>query len=120
MRGPSGAAPERRRAIIIVAADDSVMPQRKKIEAINHAAGRRRARWSYTPSKTKTYKPNDANPDHIKEQLSQMNYLVESWARKYQDQEVRAKKGLTSTNCSKGAARSRDARPEAHPNKKSD
>ena len=38
-------------------------------------------------------KPN-ANPDHIKEQLSQMNYLVESWGGKYQDQEVSAKKGL--------------------------
>ena len=35
-----------------------------------------------------------ANPDHIKEQLSQMNYLVESWGGKYQDQEVSAKKGL--------------------------
>ena len=38
-------------------------------------------------------KPN-ANPDHIKEQLSQMNYLVESWGGKYQDQEVSAKKGI--------------------------
>ena len=38
-------------------------------------------------------RPN-ANPDHIKEQLSQMNYLVESWGGKYQDQEVSAKKGL--------------------------
>ena len=38
-------------------------------------------------------KPN-ANPDHIKEQLSQMNYLVESWGGKYQDQEISAKKGI--------------------------
>ena len=63
-------------------------------------------------------KPN-ANPDHIKEQLSQMNYLVESWGGKYQDQEVSAKKGL---NLDK-AARKVPAGAEmldlkANPNKK--
>ena len=54
-----------------------------------------------------------ANPDHIKEQLSQMNYLVESWGGKYQDQEVSAKKGPESRQTArKSAARSRNARPE--------
>ena len=75
-------------AIIIVAADDSVMPQ--TIEAINHAQA---AGMPMVFAINKIDKPN-ANPDHIKEQLSQMNYLVESWGGKYQDQEVSAKKGL--------------------------
>ena len=75
-------------AIIIVAADDSVMPQ--TIEAINHAQA---AGVPMVFAINKIDKPN-ANPDHIKEQLSQMNYLVESWGGKYQDQEVSAKKGL--------------------------
>ena len=75
-------------AIIIVAADDSVMPQ--TIEAINHAQA---AGVPMVFAINKIDKPS-ANPDHIKEQLSQMNYLVESWGGKYQDQEVSAKKGL--------------------------
>ena len=75
-------------AIIIVAADDRVMPQ--TIEAINHAQA---AGVPMVFAINKIDKPN-ANPDHIKEQLSQMNYLVESWGGKYQDQEVSAKKGL--------------------------
>ena len=75
-------------AIIIVAADDSVMPQ--TIEAINHAQA---AGVPMVFAINKIDKPN-ANPDHIKEQLSQMNYLVESWGGKYQDQEVSAKMGL--------------------------
>ena len=75
-------------AIIIVAADDSVMPQ--TIEAINHAQA---AGVPMVFAINKIDKPN-ANPDHIKEQLSQMNYLVESWGGKYQDQEVSAKKGM--------------------------
>ena len=75
-------------AIIIVAADDSVMPQ--TIEAINHAQA---AGVPMVFAINKIDKPN-ANPDHIKEQLSQMNYLVESWGGKYQDQEISAKKGL--------------------------
>lgn len=75
-------------AIIIVAADDSVMPQ--TIEAINHAQA---AGVPMVFAINKIDKPN-ANPDHIKEQLSQMNYLVESWGGKYQDQEVSAKKGI--------------------------
>ena len=75
-------------AIIIVAADDSVMPQ--TVEAINHAQA---AGVPMVFAINKIDKPN-ANPDHIKEQLSQMNYLVESWGGKYQDQEISAKKGL--------------------------
>lgn len=75
-------------AIIIVAADDSVMPQ--TIEAINHAQA---AGVPMVFAINKIDKPS-ANPEHIKEQLSQMNYLVESWGGKYQDQEVSAKKGL--------------------------
>ena len=64
------------------------MPQ--TIEAINHAQA---AGVPMVFAINKIDKPN-ANPDHIKEQLSQMNYLVESWGGKYQDQEVSAKKGL--------------------------
>ena len=75
-------------AIIIVAADDNVMPQ--TIEAINHAQA---AGVPMVFAINTIDKPN-ANPDHIKEQLSQMNYLVESWGGKYQDQEVSAKKGI--------------------------
>ena len=75
-------------AIIIVAADDSVMPQ--TVEAINHAQA---AGVPMVFAINKIDKPN-ANPDHIKEQLSQMNYLVASWGGKYQDQEVSAKKGM--------------------------
>ena len=75
-------------AIIIVAADDNVMPQ--TIEAINHAQA---AGVPMVFAINKIDKPN-ANHDHIKEQLSQMNYLVESWGGKYQDQEISAKKGI--------------------------
>ena len=75
-------------AIIIVAADDNVMPQ--TVEAINHAQA---AGVPMVFAINKIDKPQ-ANPDHIKEQLSQMNYLVESWGGKYQDQEVSAKKGI--------------------------
>ncbi|MDO4757897.1 MAG: translation initiation factor IF-2 [Rikenellaceae bacterium] len=75
-------------AIIIVAADDSVMPQ--TIEAINHAQA---AGVPMVFAINKIDKPQ-ANPEHIKEQLSTMNYLVESWGGKYQDQEISAKKGL--------------------------
>lgn len=73
-------------AIIIVAADDNVMPQ--TVEAINHAQA---AGVPMVFAINKIDKPA-ANPDHIKEQFSQMNYLVESWGGKYQDQEVSAKR----------------------------
>ena len=72
-------------AIIIVAADDSVMPQ--TVEAINHAQA---AGVPMVFAINKIDKPN-ANPDHIKEQLAQMNYLVEEWGGKYQSQDISAK-----------------------------
>ena len=75
-------------AIIIVAADDSVMPQ--TIEAINHASA---AGVPMVFAINKMDKPQ-ANADRIREQLSQMNYLVEDWGGKYQCQEVSAKQGL--------------------------
>ena len=75
-------------AIIIVAADDSVMPQ--TTEAINHAQA---AGVPMVFAINKIDKPS-ANPEHIKEQLAQMNYLLEEWGGKYQRQDISAKKGL--------------------------
>ena len=75
-------------AIIIVAADDRVMPQ--TIEAINHAQA---AGVPMVFAINKIDKPA-ANPDQIKEQLANMNYLVEDWGGKYQSQDVSAKQGL--------------------------
>jgi translation initiation factor IF-2 len=74
--------------IIVIAADDSVMPQTK--EAINHAQA---AGVPIIFAINKVDKP-DANPDKIREQLAQMNILVEEWGGKYQSQEISAKKGL--------------------------
>ncbi len=74
-------------AIIIIAADDAVMPQ--TIEAINHAQA---AGVPMIFAINKCDKPG-ANPDKIKEQLSNMNILVEDWGGKYQCQEISAKKG---------------------------
>ncbi|MEZ4923538.1 MAG: translation initiation factor IF-2 [Crocinitomicaceae bacterium] len=75
-------------AIIIVAADDDVMPQTK--EAISHAQA---AGVPMVFAINKIDKPG-ANPDKIKEQLSQMNILVEDWGGKYQSADISAKKGL--------------------------
>ena len=75
-------------AIIIVAADDSVMPQ--TVEAINHASA---AGVPIVFAINKIDKPH-ANPDKIKEELANMNYLVEDWGGKYQCQEISAKKGI--------------------------
>ncbi len=75
-------------AIIIVAADDNVMPQTK--EAINHAMA---AGVPIVFAINKVDKPT-ANPDRIKEELANMNYLVEEWGGKYQSQDVSAKQGL--------------------------
>ncbi|MBS1651097.1 MAG: translation initiation factor IF-2 [Bacteroidetes bacterium] len=75
-------------AIIVVAADDSVMPQTK--EAINHAQA---AGVPMIFAINKIDKPG-ANPNKIKEDLSQMNILVEEWGGKYQCQELSAKQGL--------------------------
>jgi len=74
-------------AIIIVAADDDVMPQTK--EAISHAQA---AGVPMVFAINKIDKPG-ANADKIKEQLSQMNILVEEWGGKYQAQEISAKHG---------------------------
>ncbi|MBQ2912786.1 MAG: translation initiation factor IF-2 [Bacteroidales bacterium] len=75
-------------AIIIVAADDAIMPQ--TIEAISHAQA---AGCPMIFAINKIDKPA-ANPDKIREQLSQMNILVEDWGGKYQCQEISAKQGI--------------------------
>ncbi|MBO5310669.1 MAG: translation initiation factor IF-2 [Bacteroidales bacterium] len=75
-------------AIIIVAADDCIMPQ--TVEAINHAQA---AGVPMIFAINKIDKPG-ANPDKIREQLSNMNILVEDWGGKYQCQEISAKKGI--------------------------
>lgn len=75
-------------AIIIVAADDAIMPQ--TIEAINHASA---AGVPIIFAINKIDKPA-ANPEKIKEQLANMNYLVEDWGGKYQSQDIAAKSGL--------------------------
>jgi translation initiation factor IF-2 len=75
-------------AIIIVAADDNVMPQ--TVEAINHASA---AGVPIVFAINKIDKPH-ANPEKIKEELANMNYLVEDWGGKYQSQEISAKKGI--------------------------
>ena len=74
-------------AIIIVAADDSVMPTTK--EAIAHAQA---ANVPMVFAINKIDKPG-ANPDKIREDLANMNLLVEDWGGKYQCQEISAKKG---------------------------
>lgn len=75
-------------AIIIVAADDSVMPTTR--EAIAHAQA---ANVPMVFAINKIDKPG-ANPDKIKEDLANMNLLVEDWGGKYQCQEISAKKGI--------------------------
>ena len=75
-------------AIIIIAADDSVMPTTK--EAIAHAQA---ANVPMVFAINKIDKPG-ANPDKIREDLAQMNLLVEEWGGKYQCQEISAKKGI--------------------------
>ena len=74
--------------IIVISADDSVMPQTK--EAISHAQA---AGVPMVIAINKIDRP-DANPERIKEQLSQMNLLVEDWGGKIQSQEISAKSGL--------------------------
>ncbi len=75
-------------AVIVIAADDAVMPQTK--EAINHAQS---AGVPMIFAFNKIDK-DGANADKIREQLAQMNILVEEWGGKYQSQEISAKKGL--------------------------
>jgi len=73
--------------IIVVAADDNVMPQTK--EAINHAQN---AGVPIVIAINKIDKPA-ANPDNIKQELAQMNILVEDWGGKFQVEMVSAKSG---------------------------
>ncbi|MBO4871533.1 MAG: translation initiation factor IF-2 [Muribaculaceae bacterium] len=73
--------------IVIVAADDNVMPQTE--EALSHASA---AGVPIIFAINKIDKPG-ANPDKIKEELANRNYLVEEWGGKYQSQDISAKKG---------------------------
>lgn len=75
-------------AIIVVAADDGVKPQ--TVEAINHASA---AGVPIVFAINKIDKPT-ANADKIKEELANMNYLVEDWGGKYQSQDISAKNGI--------------------------
>ncbi|GIV34769.1 MAG: translation initiation factor IF-2 [Chitinophagales bacterium] len=75
-------------AVIVIAADDAVMPQTK--EAISHAQA---AGVPMIFAINKIDKEG-ANPDKIREQLANMNLLVEEWGGKYQSQEISAKKGI--------------------------
>ncbi len=74
--------------VVVVAADDAVMPQTK--EAINHAQV---ADVPIIIAINKIDKPS-ANPDKIKEELANINILVEDWGGKYQCQEISAKSGV--------------------------
>ncbi|MBT3421281.1 MAG: translation initiation factor IF-2 [Bacteroidetes bacterium] len=74
--------------IIVVSADDSVMPQTK--EAISHA----QAAGAPLVFAINKIDRDGANPDRIREQLSEMNILVEEWGGKYQSQEISAKNGI--------------------------
>lgn len=75
-------------AVIVIAADDNVMPQTK--EAISHAQA---AEVPMIFAVNKIDKEG-SNPQKIREELSQMNILVESWGGKFQDQDISAKTGL--------------------------
>ena len=75
-------------AIIIVAADDNVMPQ--TVEAINHAAA---AAVPIVFAINKIDKPG-SDPERIKKELANMNYLVEEWGGKYQSHDISAKNGI--------------------------
>lgn len=78
-------------AVIVIAADDSVMQQTK--EAISHAQA---AGVPMIFAINKMDKP-EANPERVREQLAQMNLLVEEWGGTYQSQEISAKKGINVT-----------------------
>jgi translation initiation factor IF-2 len=75
-------------AIIVVAADDAVMPQTR--EAINHA----QAAGIPMIFAINKIDREGANPERIKQQLAEMNILVEDWGGKFQSQEISAKQGL--------------------------
>ena len=73
--------------IVVIAADDSIMPQTK--EAISHAQA---AGVPIVFAINKIDKP-DANPEKVKEELAQMNLLVEDWGGKVQSHDISAKTG---------------------------
>jgi translation initiation factor IF-2 len=75
-------------AVIVIAADDGIMNQTR--EAISHAQA---ASLPMVFAITKIDKPG-ANPEKPKEQLANMNILVEDWGGKFQSQEISAKKGI--------------------------
>lgn len=74
--------------VLVIAADDAIMPQ--TIEAINHA---RAANVPIIVAINKIDKP-DANPDRIRQQLSELGILVEQWQGSYQSVEISAKLGI--------------------------
>jgi translation initiation factor IF-2 len=74
--------------IVVIAADDTVMPQTR--EAISHA----QAAGAPIVFAFNKIDKEGANTQRIKEQLAEMNLLVEDWGGKYQSQEISAKKGL--------------------------
>ena len=73
--------------VIVVAADDRVMPQTK--EAISHAQA---AGVPILFAINKIDRPT-ADPEKIKGELAEMNFLVEDWGGKYQSQDISAKIG---------------------------
>lgn len=75
-------------AIIVIAADDSIMPQTR--EAISHSQA---AGVPMVFAINKIDKAG-ADPERIKNELAQMNFLVEEWGGKYQSQDISAKQGL--------------------------
>lgn len=75
-------------AVIVISADDAIMPQTK--EAISHAQA---AGVPIVFAINKIDKP-DANPEKVKEELAQMNLLVEDWGGKIQSHDVSALKGI--------------------------
>ncbi len=73
--------------VVIIAADDKIMPQTK--EAISHAQA---AGVPIVFAINKIDK-DGADPNRIKQALSEMNLLVEEWGGKYQSQDISAKAG---------------------------
>ncbi len=75
-------------AILVVAADDGIMPQ--TVEAINHAKA---AGVSIIVAINKMDKP-EANPDHVKQQLTEYGLVCEEWGGDVICVPVSAKTGM--------------------------
>lgn len=73
--------------VIVIAADDHVMPTTK--EAISHA----RAAGVPMIFAINKIDRQESDPERIRQELAQMDLLVEEWGGKYQSQEISAKKG---------------------------